>query len=105
MKLAGSNGVAFIISYTLVSDVIAKACSSPQTAELNANKRASTLMKWVNIGTVESVLVILIAAHIEPEYRNSFLAGGAMAVGITYGEYIYAKRSGLASGGPPTEDW
>ena len=44
------DGVAFLVSYEVVCAIIAKACSSPQTAELNASKRAGTLMKWVWVG-------------------------------------------------------
>lgn len=101
----GGDGVAFLVSAGLVYECIAKACSSPQTAELNAEKRAETLMKWVNIGSVESVAIVAIAAWIEPKHRNAIIAGGAFAFVITYGEYIYAKQCGLASKGEPTEDW
>jgi hypothetical protein len=101
----GGDGVAFLVSAGLVYECIAKACSSPQTAELNAAKRSATLMKWVNIGSVESVAIVAIAAAIEPKHRNAIIAGGAFAFIITYGEYVYAKRSGLASKEEPTEDW
>ena len=101
----GGDGVAFLVSAGLVYECIAKACSSPQTAELNAQKRAETLMKWVNIGSVEAVGIVVIAAYIEPKHRNAIIAGGAFAFVITYGEYVYAKRCGLASKEEPTEDW
>jgi len=55
----GGDGVAFLVSAGLVYECIAKACSSPQTAELNAEKRAETLMKWVNIGCVNQWLSLL----------------------------------------------
>jgi hypothetical protein len=101
--LAGSQGVAFVVSYAMVSDVIAKCCSSPQTAEINADVRAGTLMKWVNVGTAEAAVVVLIAAAADPPMRNALLWGGGLALAVTYGEYLYAKRSGLANPGPGTE--
>jgi hypothetical protein len=99
----GSNAIALIVSYTLQCDVIAKACSSPQTAEINIDSRADTLMKWVNIGTVEGLIVIGIAAFVEKDTRNAVLAGGILATVVTYGEYLYAKKSGLENPGPSTE--
>lgn len=102
---SSGDGIAFLVSAGLVYECIAKACSSPQTAELNAKKRASTLMKWVNIGSVESAAVVAIAATVDPRHRNAIIAGGVFAFVITYGEYVYAKRAGLTSDQPGTEDW
>jgi hypothetical protein len=101
--LAGSQGVAFIVSYAMVSDVIAKCCSSPQTGEINADTRSATLMKWVNIGTVEAGAVVVVAAIADPPMRNAILLGGGIALLVTYAEYLYANKSGLANPGPGTE--
>jgi len=101
--LAGSQGVAFIVSYAMVSDVIAKCCSSPQTAEINIGPREETLMKWVNVGTVEAAGVTVVAALADPPMRNAILIGGGLALAVTYAEYVYARRSGLANPGPGTE--
>lgn len=108
--VSAGDGVAFLVSYGIVAEIIAKACSSPQTAELNANKRASTLMKWVNIGVAESIAVIIIAAWIDNKvagknHTGAILAGGILAILVTYGEYAYAKNAGLRNGGPGTEDY
>lgn len=101
-----AGGIAFIVSYEIVCTVVAKACSSPQTAELNAAKRAPTLMKWVNIGMAESALVLGCAISFESRKTFlPFLAGGLLGGVITYGEYLYAKQCGLASDEPGTEDW
>lgn len=105
VSMSAGNGVAFLIGVTAMSDIIAKACSSPQTAELNADRRAETLMKWVSIGMIEGVLVIGIAASIDKQHAYAIVAGGAIEATITYLEYQYAKKSGLASDEPPTEDW
>jgi hypothetical protein len=101
--LADSQGVAFIVSYAMVSDVIAKCCSSPQTAEINIDSREGTLMKWVNIGTAEAAAVVVVAGIADPPMRNAILIGGGLALAVTYAEYVYARRSGLANPGPGTE--
>lgn len=102
---SGSRSIAFLVAAGIMYEIIAKACSSPQTAEINAGVRAATLMKWVNIGTAEGLLFVGIAAYLEKDTRNAVLAGGLLAAVITYAEYIYAKRCGLANPGPPTEQY
>ena len=102
---SGSRAIAFLVAAGIVYEIIAKACSSPQTTELNADKRAPTLMKWVNIGTVEGLLFVVIAASLEKDTRGAVLAGGLLAAAITYAEYLYAKQSGLRNGGPATESY
>jgi uncharacterized membrane protein YozB (DUF420 family) len=106
--VSAGDGVAFIVSYGIVAEIIAKACSSPQTAEINAHSRATTLMKWVNIGVAESIVVIIIAAWIDSKvpgknHTSAIIAGGVLAIVVTYGEYMYAKKAGLSSDEPGTE--
>lgn len=108
--VSAGDGVAFLVSYGIVAEIIAKACSSPQTLEINARARAGTLMKWVNIGVIESVAVIVIAAWIDTKvpgqnHTAAILWGGFLAIGVTYGEYLYGKKSGLANAGPSTESY
>jgi hypothetical protein len=107
LALSATKGIAFIVSYGAVCEVIAKVNSSPQTTELNAEKRAPTLLKWVHLGMAESALVVLIAVSFEKkEYRMPFLIGGALGMAITEAEYLYAKKCGLENiGAAPTEDW
>lgn len=102
---SGFSGPAFLIAATLTYDAVAKACSSPQTAELNADKRAPTLMKWVNIGTAEALGLVVLAAAFDRRHRIEILLGGGLAAAITYGEYLHAKKSGLENPGTPTESW
>lgn len=102
---SGTWGIAFIVSYGIVCEIVAKACSSPQTAELNAHKRAPTLMKWVNIGMVESAAVVTAAAYFDRQHMAPILWGGIAGGVVTYGQYVYAKQCGLASDEPGTEDW
>jgi uncharacterized membrane protein len=88
-----------------VAEIIAKACSSPQTTELNADSRAPTLMKWVNIGTVEAAVFVAIAAALDKPHRTPIILGGITEGVITYAEYLYGKQSGLANPGQPTETY
>jgi hypothetical protein len=104
-EITGRSGGAFLISAGLTYEAIAKACSSPQTAELNADKRAPTLMKWVNIGTAEALVLVVIAAAIDKPHRPEILWGGGIAAVVTYVEYLYAKQAGLKSSEPGTETW
>lgn len=101
--IAGSQGVAFLVSYGIACEILAKVCSSPQTAELNINSRADTLFKWVHLGQAETAVMIVIAASIDKGHRNAILAGGFLAMAVNETEYQYAKKSGLANPGVPTE--
>jgi hypothetical protein len=105
VNLGQSDGVAFLVSAGIMYEIIAAACSSPQTTELNADRRAETLMKWVTIGLAEGVLFVGIAAYVDPKHRNAIVWGGLLAGSLMYFGYAHAKRSGLANGGPPTETY
>jgi hypothetical protein len=96
-------GLAFIISYTMTGEIMAKDVSSPQTTELNAKTRAPTLMKYVHIGQVESLAVIGVAAYCDKTYRMPILVGGLAGVAVNEVLYQYAKQQGIANPGPPTE--
>jgi uncharacterized membrane protein len=97
------KGVAFLVSAGIVYEIIAAACSSPQTTEINADTRADTLMKWVHLGLAQAVLFVAAAAAIDKENRGAIILGGATAGALMYGQYSHAKRAGLASAEPPTE--
>lgn len=99
------SGVAFLVSAGIVYEIIAAACSSPQTAEINASTRAETLMKWVHIGLAQSVMFVTIAVIIDPKHKEAIAAGGSLAAGVMYASYWYAKKCGLANPGPSTENW
>lgn len=100
-----SFGIAFLVSAGIVAEIVAKACSSPQTAELNAKKRAPTLMKWVNIGMVEAAAFVAAAAYFDRAHRVPIIVGGLAEGIITYAEYAHGKQAGLASDQPGTEDY
>jgi hypothetical protein len=90
-----SVGIAFLIGAATVAEFVAKDVSSPQTVHLNAKKRSETLMFWVNVGMIESAVFIAIAMTIDKQHAKAFLAGAGLQMGVTYGEYLYAKKIGL----------
>lgn len=99
----GSKGIAFLVSAGIVYEIVAAACSSPQTTELNAGTRAPTLMKWVHIGLAQAAFFIGAAAIVDPKNAGPVIAGGSLAAVILYASYAHAKTAGLANGGPGTE--
>jgi hypothetical protein len=100
---SSSDGIAFLVAAGIVYEIIAAACSSPQTTEINASTRADTLMKWVHLGIGQAALFIAVAAWIDRRHRKAIVSGGVTAGGLMYLQYAHAKRAGLASGGVPTE--
>jgi hypothetical protein len=96
-------GIAFLVGAGAVAEFIAKACSSPQTVEINIGKREESLMRWVNIGLFESVVMVGVAAFIDKKFAVYLIAGGAFEAAVTYGEYLYARQIGLNKPGPATE--
>lgn len=102
---SAASGIAFLIGAGFVAEAVAKACSSPQTVEINVAKRESTMMKWVNIGAIEGMTIVLIAAAIDPRHRVPIIAGGLTELLITYAEYLHGRASGLAKPGPSTEEY
>ena len=103
--LRGGDGVAFLVSAGIVYEIIAAACSSPQTTEINASARAGTLMKWVHLGAGQAALFIAVAAAVDRAHRAAIIGGGALAIVLMYAQYTHAKRAGLRNGGPPTETY
>jgi hypothetical protein len=101
----GGWGIAFLVSAGIVYEIIAAACSSPQTTEINAGIRADTLMKWVYIGEGQAALFVLAAAYFDRKYASAYLTGGVTAGGIMHLSYVHAKAAGLASNEPGTEDY
>lgn len=100
-----SQGIAFLVSAGIVYEIIAAACSSPQTTEINAGARADTLMKWVHIGLVQAALFVGAAAWFDAKHRVPIIAGGATAGVLMWGQYAHAKQAGLRSSLPGTEQY
>ena len=99
----GSKGIAFLVSAGIVYEIIAAACSSPQTTEINAASRADTLMKWVHLGIAQAAAFVVAAAMIDRKNAGAYLAGGSIAGGLMYVQYQHAKQCGLESDEPGTE--
>jgi hypothetical protein len=99
----GGGGVAFLVSAGIVYEIIAAACSSPQTTEINASTRADTLMKWVHLGIAQAAVFVLIAAALDNKRAPHIIGGGLLAAGLMYGQYVHAKNAGLRSCKPGTE--
>jgi hypothetical protein len=92
----------------LTYDVIAAACSSPQTTEINADARADTLMKWVYIGIGQAAIFTAIGTAAEMAQGHSPwppIVGFTLAAGMMYASYAHAKSAGLASNEPGTENY
>jgi hypothetical protein len=102
---SNGDGIAFLVSAGLVYEAIAAACSSPQTMEINAKARESTLMKWVHLGVVQAIAFVAIAAYVDKPHRKAILAGGLTAAAAMYGQYVHARSAGLASSAPGTETY
>lgn len=102
--LSNGHGIAFLVSAGLVYEAIAAACSSPQTVHVNAKRRADSLMLWVNIGTGQAVFFVVLAAMLDSKHRLAILAGGGLAAGLMYYQYVYAKRRGLEEADQPTTE-
>lgn len=104
MADAKSGGIAFLVSAGIVYEIVAAACSSPQTTEINAKTRSKTLMKWVYIGLGQAAMFVLIAASTDEKHRAEILWGGIIASLLLYFEYWHANRAGLQSTDAGTED-
>ena len=104
--IGAGAAISFLISAEVVYAVVAAACSSPQTCEINAGKRADTLMKWVHLGLIQAGIFVFIGAYIAERTGGSAWAtilGGLLAAGLMYASYLHAKKAGLKNKGPGTE--
>lgn len=104
-EMRRSWAIAFLVAAGIMYEIIAAACSSPQTAEINAAKRSGTLMKWVKVGIAQGFFFIIIAAIMEREKAVPILTGGTMAAGIMAACYYHANVNGLRNGGEGTEQY
>lgn len=100
--IGSSRAITFMVAAGLVYEIIAAACSSPQTTEINASTRADTLMKWVLIGMAQAAVFVAIATAMDKDKWPSLLGGG-LAGAMLWTSYAHAKSAGLRDGGIPTE--
>lgn len=102
------NGVSVAILVgvwaTFALDVFSTLNSSPQTTEINADKRAESLMYWVKIGSAVAVAGGVTATVVSRK-PWPLLATGGVALGMWL-LYVHAKRRGLDRlDQPGTESW
>lgn len=108
MTDSSSPAIVFTVTAVAVFEMLATACSSPQTAEINATTRAATLMKWVYIGLgLGAALTITEIAILHSSGRPTWPAalGGGSSIAVLWALYAHAKHAGLASTQPGTEQW
>ena len=99
-----TSAITMAVFAALSYDIIAAVNSSPQTTEINAAKRAPTLMKWVHLGLAQVALFTAIGVMMDKN-RWPPLIGGGLASGLLYAQYVHAKKAGLESEEPGTEDY
>jgi uncharacterized membrane protein len=105
--LGKNDADTVIVSALLIYASTAAACSSPQTAEINAHSRSATLMKWVKLGLAQGVAITLVAAWVARQGGQKVwpvLTGAGLAAGMMWWSYQHALESGLASSAPGTEN-
>lgn len=103
-----SPAATFAIYAALTYDIIAATNSSPQTTEINADKRADTLMKWVRIGMVQAAGFAVLGMIFEDHSGRPLwppILGSSLAAVALYAQYRYALACGQASNAPGTEDY
>lgn len=105
--LGKNDADTVLVSALLIYAATAAACSSPQTAELNASRRSATLMKWVKLGLVQGGVIVAVAAWVAikgGEKAWPVLIGAGLAAVMMWASYQHALKSGLASSAPGTEN-
>jgi hypothetical protein len=91
------------VSAEMIYQLVGANMSSPQTAELNAEARAPTIGKWVNLTNAEAVAWIIFLCALDESLWPA-LGGGLAGIGMWL-KYRYAIRSGLDNGAPGTESY
>jgi membrane protein required for beta-lactamase induction len=103
-----SPAVTMAVYAALVYDVISATNSSPQTTEINAAKRADTLMKWVHVGLAQAAIFAVLGIALEARSGRPVwppALGSGMAGGMLYIQYIHARNSGVNNPGASTEEY
>ena len=106
--LGKNDADTIIVSALLIYASTAAACSSPQTAEINAHSRADTLMKWVKLGLAQGAVITLVAMWVAKQGGQKawpVLTGAGLAAAMMWWSYQHALKSGLASDQPGTEQY
>lgn len=94
MDFNGTTAAALLGIYaTLAMDAYSAFCSSPQTTEINIDRREESLMYWVKAGTIFAIVAGIIASLISKNI-TPMIATGAMA-GLFWFLYNHAKKRGM----------
>lgn len=102
MELNGTTAaILFGVWATFALDMFGSTNSSPQTTEINAGRRAETLMKWVYIGDAFAIGGGAIAS-VMSKSMVPIIATTTVSLVFT-AMYIHARNAGLANGGSGTE--
>lgn len=104
----GAPAVTMAVFAALVYDVISATNSSPQTTEINAAKRADTLMKWVHVGLAQAAIFAVLGILLEGKAGRPMwppALGSGLAGGMLYVQYLHARNSGINNPGPATEEY
>ena len=93
MDFNGTTAAALLGIYaTLALDAYSAFCSSPQTTEINIDRREESLMYWVKMAGIFGILAGLIATIISKNI-TPLLATGAMSI-LFFGLYKHAAKRG-----------
>jgi uncharacterized membrane protein len=101
-SIGAGDAAGFLLSAGIVYEIVAAACSSPQTTELNAGARSKTLMKWVGLGLAQATVFVAGASYLavlEGKNPKPIIAGGVLAGALMAASYIHANKAGLAEKG------
>ena len=104
MEFNGTSAAILLgVWATFALDVFGSMNSSPQTTEINAGRRADTLMKWVYMADLMAIGGGTIASVMS---KKAWPLLGTAGISLLFTLlYMHAKRSGLANGGLSTEDY
>jgi hypothetical protein len=100
----GDKALKVAIYATLTYDIISATNSSPQTSEINAKKRAPTLMKWVYIGLAQAAGFGILGAVLDEDTWPPLL-GVSLASVVLWIQYHHAIQAGLNNPGASTETY
>ncbi len=99
-----NSALSVAVYAALVYDIVAATNSSPQTTEINAAKRADTLMKWVYLGLAQAGFFVAVGVLLDNRRWPPLLGGGIAGI-LLWWQYEHAKQSGLKSDEPGTESY
>ena len=102
---ASDPAIKIAVFAALTYDIISATNSSPQTTEINAAARADTLMKWVKIGLAQAALFAVIGIVTTRKDKWAPALGSGLAGWLLWVQYVHAKKEGLKSNEPGTEQY